>query len=142
MENDQIKQGEKLMVKRFQRSSQVMFHLIDPDQGYWYIIWKLNTTNRGLSLKNTGSLCLWDWRFHVKPIFFFRQFLVVTCSSMSWFWALLDLCIYNPDLWRSELMSYIQNRKCLASNPDSRWPWGQISMKHSDKHRISDTAPG
>ena len=38
MENDQIKQGENLMVKRFQRSSQVSFHLIDPDLGYWYII--------------------------------------------------------------------------------------------------------
>ena len=83
MENDQIKQGENLMVKRFQRSSQVSFHLIDPDLGYWYIIRKVNTTNRGLSLKNTGTLCIGDWRFHVKPVFFFRQFLLVTCSLMS-----------------------------------------------------------
>ena len=34
--NDQIMQGRKLIVKRFQRSSQV-FPLIDPDLGYWYI---------------------------------------------------------------------------------------------------------
>ena len=32
--NDQIMQGGKLMVKRFQRSSQVSFPLIDPDLGY------------------------------------------------------------------------------------------------------------
>ena len=31
--NDQIMQGRKLIVKRFQRSSQV-FPLIDPDLGY------------------------------------------------------------------------------------------------------------
>ena len=32
--NDQIMQGGKLPVKRFQRSSQVSFPLIDPDLGY------------------------------------------------------------------------------------------------------------
>ena len=32
--NDQIMQGGKLMVKRFQRLSQVSFPLIDPDQSY------------------------------------------------------------------------------------------------------------
>ena len=32
--NDQILQGEKLMVKRFQRSSQVSFPFIDPGLGY------------------------------------------------------------------------------------------------------------
>ena len=32
--NDQIMQGGELMVKRFQRSSQVSFSLIDPDLGY------------------------------------------------------------------------------------------------------------
>ena len=37
-------QGGKLMVKRFQMLSQVSFPLIDPDVGYWYIIWKVNTT--------------------------------------------------------------------------------------------------
>ena len=31
--NDQVKQGVKLMVKRFQKSSQVSFLLIDPDLG-------------------------------------------------------------------------------------------------------------
>ena len=31
---DQIMQGRKLMVKRFQRSSQVSFFLIDPDLSY------------------------------------------------------------------------------------------------------------
>ena len=43
---------EVLMVKRFQRSSQVSFSLIEPELAYWYI-WKVNATNRGLSLKNT-----------------------------------------------------------------------------------------
>ena len=36
--NDQIMQGRKLMLQRFQRSSQVSFPLIDPDLGYCYII--------------------------------------------------------------------------------------------------------
>ena len=34
--NDQIMQGGKLMVKRFQRLSQVSFPFIDPDLGYRY----------------------------------------------------------------------------------------------------------
>ena len=35
-----------------------------------YIIWKANTTNRGLHLKNTPStLCLRSWGFHPKPFF-------------------------------------------------------------------------
>ena len=32
--NNQIMQGRKLMVKKFQRSSQVTLPLIDPDLGY------------------------------------------------------------------------------------------------------------
>ena len=83
--NDQIMQGGKLMVKRFQRSSQVSFPHIDLCLGYWYIIWKANTTNKGLSLKNTFcTLFLWGWGFHVKPVFFFKKFLVVICSLVSW----------------------------------------------------------
>ena len=35
--NDQIMQRGKLMVKRFQSSSQVSFALIDPDLGYLYM---------------------------------------------------------------------------------------------------------
>ena len=33
--NDQIKQVGEIMVKRFQRSSQVTLPLNDPDLGYW-----------------------------------------------------------------------------------------------------------
>ena len=52
------------MVKKFQRSSQVTLPLIDPDPGYWYIIRKVNNTNRGLNLKNTFcTLYLWGWDF-------------------------------------------------------------------------------
>ena len=36
--NDQILQGGELMVKRFQRSSQLSFRLIEPDLGYWYYL--------------------------------------------------------------------------------------------------------
>ena len=53
--NDQIKQGGKLMVMTFQRSSQVSFTLIYPDLGYWSIIWKVNTTNMRVNLKNTSA---------------------------------------------------------------------------------------
>ena len=37
--NDKIMQGEKLMVKKFEISSQVSFNLIDPGLSYWHI-WK------------------------------------------------------------------------------------------------------
>ena len=83
--NDQIMQGGKLMVKRYQRSSQVSFPLIGPDLGYWYIIWKVNTTNWGMNFKSTFcTLCLWGWRFHVKAAFFLKKSLVVTCYLMFW----------------------------------------------------------
>ena len=66
--------GGELMVKRFQRSRQVSFPLIDPDLDYWYIIWKFNTTNKELNLKITVCrLCLWGWKYHVKPLFFLKK---------------------------------------------------------------------
>ena len=138
--NDQIIQGGKLMVKRLQKSSQVTFPLIDPDLGYWYLVWKINTTNRGLNFKNTFCiLSLWGRGFLVKPVFFLKKILVVTCFFRSW--VLSHVHIYGPDSWRSELRRYIQNRKSLGSNPGSRWPWGQMSIINSNYHRISDTAP-
>ena len=43
-----------------------------------------NPANRGLNLKNTFCiLYLWGWGFHVKPVFFKKEILVVTCSLMS-----------------------------------------------------------
>ena len=72
--NDQIIQPGKLMIERFQRSSQVSFPLIDPDLSYGYIIWKVNTTNKELNLKNTFCpLCLLDLRFNVKAVFFKKK---------------------------------------------------------------------
>ena len=56
--------GGRLMVKRFQKLSRVIFPIIDLDLGYSHIIWKVNTANRGLNLKNTFcTLCLWGWNF-------------------------------------------------------------------------------
>ena len=68
--NDQIMQGRNLMVKRFQRLSQVRFSLTDLDLGYWYIIWKVNTTNRWLNLKKKHLLqiMLLGLGFHVKSL--------------------------------------------------------------------------
>ena len=77
--NDQITEGE-----RFQGSSQSSFLLIYSDLGYSYIIWKFNTTNTGLNLKNTCVLCFWGCGFHEKPLVFLKKLLVVTCSLMSW----------------------------------------------------------
>ena len=57
--NDKITQGSKLMAKRFQRSIEV-FPLINSNLGYWYIILKVNSTNRGLNLKSIFcTLYLW-----------------------------------------------------------------------------------
>ena len=56
--NDQIMQvggGGELVDKIFQRLSQVSLPPIDPKLGYWYIIWNVNTTNKGLNLKSTFS---------------------------------------------------------------------------------------
>ena len=107
--NDQIVQGRKLMVKRFQRSSQVSFPLMDPDLGYWYIIWKVNTTNRGLNLNNTFcTLCIWDWGFHAKSVFFFIKTVVVTYSLMSWLKASFRFMCLRARLmekWVKELHS-------------------------------------
>ena len=73
--NNQIMQGGSLMVKRFRRLSQVSFSSHWRDLDYWYIIWKVNTTNRGLNLKNNfWTLCLWGWSFRVKSVFFFKKY--------------------------------------------------------------------
>ena len=51
-------------------------------------------------------------------------------SIFSWYIiVLLTLNLLSP------MFSSIKNNnfwKGLGSNPDSRWPWGQISTKHSD----------
>ena len=119
--NDQIMQVGKLMVKSFKGWVKLAFPFIPfIFLGYWYIIWKVNATNRGLNLKNTFfTLCLWDWGFYVKPVFLFKKIIVVTYK------ALLDLHIDGPDSWRSELRHHIQNRKGLGSNQAA----GDIEVK-------------
>ena len=88
--NDQIMQGGKLKVKRFRRLSQVNFSLIDPDLGYSYIIWTVNTTNRGLNLRNTFcTQCLWGWEFHVKAVLFFKSFYWWPVLRVTYLWARL-----------------------------------------------------
>ena len=113
--NDQIMQGGKLMVKRFQWSSQVNFPYIDLCLGYWYIICKANTTNKGLNLKNTFcTLFLWGWGFHVKPVFFFKNFLVVTCSLVSW----LEGSFRFTYLWTRVMEKWV---KALHSELEVPW---------------------
>ena len=51
-------QGQKLMLQRFQRSSQVSFPLIDPDLGYCYIIWKYLLHTMPLRLGISSIACL------------------------------------------------------------------------------------
>ena len=95
--NDQIMQGGDLMVKRFQRSSQVSFPLIDPDLGYWYIIWKINTTNRGYECeKHILHTMLLGLGFHVKPVFCCQWWPVIWCRN---FRTHLDLRNYGP-MWK------------------------------------------
>ena len=86
--NDQI----RLMVKRFQRSSKVSLFSHWPWSGLFiYSLKRLlffDTTNRGFNLKNTFCiLCLWSWGFHVKSVLFFKKFIVVTYSAMSWLYG-------------------------------------------------------
>ena len=64
-----------LWLRGFKGRVKFSFPLFDPDLKYLYILWKGNTTIKGLNLKNTFcTLCLWVWRFHLKPVFFFRYF--------------------------------------------------------------------
>ena len=49
---DCVRLSMRLMVKSFQRSSQVLFPCCWSWPSYWSIIWKFNTTNRVLNLKN------------------------------------------------------------------------------------------
>ena len=74
--NDQVMQGVTLMIERFQTSGQVCFLLIDPAWPELLIYYlKVNTTNRGLNLKNTFcKLCHWGWTFHLKPVLFSKIF--------------------------------------------------------------------
>ena len=88
----------KLMVKSFQRTSQVSFPRVDPDLGYWYIIWKVNTTNRGLNLKNTFcTLCLWGWGFHVNLSSLFKTFYCWPVLRYLNYRAVVGLRIYGSD---------------------------------------------
>ena len=124
--------GESKWLRVFKGWAKLVFPLIYPDLGYWYVIWKVNTTNRGLNSKITFcTVYLWGWGFHVKSVFFFKKVIKVPILWCLDYRALLDLCIFRPDPWKSELRCYIQNRKCLGSNPGSPQPWGRINIKRS-----------
>ena len=104
-----------LISKRFQRSSKVSFPLIDPDLGYWYIIWKVTTTNRELNLQNIFcALCFWGWGFHVKPVFFFKRFLVVTFSLMFWLYAFFRF---------TYLLARLMEKWVKALHSEWGWSW-------------------
>ena len=135
------------MVKSFQSSSHYSFSLIDPYLEYWYIIWKVDTANRELNLKNTFcTLCQWGWGFHTKPVFIFSIFLLITCSLTYWLKGSFRLLNYDSDSRRNGLRGYNENRKDLGSNPSwsligfweptllpgSRWYCSQVSIKRSN----------
>ena len=127
--NDQIIQGGKLMVKRLQKSSQVTFPLIDPDLGYWYLVWKINTTNRGLNFKNTFCiLSLWGRGFLVKPVFFLKKILVVTCFCRSWG---SFTCAY---LWARLMEKWV---KALHSESEESWlkPRLSVTLGSNEYHK-------
>ena len=66
--------GGSYLLRCFKGRVKLVFPLIVPDLGYWYIIWKVNTTNRGLKLKNTfWTLCLWVWDFMLSLSSFFKK---------------------------------------------------------------------
>ena len=118
--NDQIIQGGKLMVKRFQKSSQVSFPLIDPDLGYWYIVWKIKTTNRGLNFKITFCiLCFWGRGFLVKPVFFLKKILVVTCFLRAWG------SFTFAYLWSKLIVKWV---KALHSESEESWLKPSLSV--------------
>ena len=118
--NHQIIQGGKLKVKRFQRSSQVIFSFYCPDLGYWYIIWKVKATNRRLNLKST----FWTSEveeFHVKSVFFFFLITVVTCSLLSGLYGSFRFTC----LWARLMEKWV---KALHSESGGSWLKPRILM--------------
>ena len=130
--NDQIMEGGSSWLRGFNGRVKLVFPIIDPDLGYWYIIWKVNTTNRGLNFTNTlCTLCLWSWRFHWKSVVLFFLNILVTYSLMSWLLGTFRFA-YLRARFMEKWVKAFQNQKGLGSKPGSWWPWGQISIKHSD----------
>ena len=67
--------GGSSWLRSFKGRVKLVFPFIDPDLSYWYIILKVNTTDRGLNLNNTFcKLCLSGQGFHVKSVFFFKNY--------------------------------------------------------------------
>ena len=64
----------KLIAKDFKSCIMFSFCHVDPDLGYWYIIGKVNNTNRRLNLKLHCTLSFTGWEFYAKPAFFFYIF--------------------------------------------------------------------
>ena len=107
--------GGSQWLRGFKDRVKLAFPLTNPDLGYGYIIWKVNTTNRGMNLKNTlCTICIWGWGFHVKPVFFFKALLIVTCSLMSW---LKDSFTFTY-LWTRLMEKWV---KALHSKSEGPW---------------------
>ena len=114
--NDQIMQE---WLRGFKGRVKLICPFIDPDLGYWYIIWKVNTTSRGLNLKNTFcTLCLWGWGFHVKSVFFFLK----KKYSGDLFFDVLIRGSYRFTNLRAWLME-MWVKKLHSESEGSLWHW-------------------
>ena len=74
-----------LKTKRFQRSCHVHFPSCWPRTWYWYIIWRVSTTNRRLNLKNPPlHIMLQCWACKAKSVFYssILTSFVVNCTLM------------------------------------------------------------
>ena len=70
---------------------------------YWCNIWKVNTRNIGLNLKNTlCTQCLLGWVFHAKSVFF-----NIYIGDLHFFSG--DI----PKYWPCRLLGKVQFKRCL-----------------------------
>ena len=62
------------VAKRFQRLCHVQFlHMLTLIRGIDNY-WKDKMRSKRLNLKTHFALCVWRWKFHAKPVFFFNIF--------------------------------------------------------------------
>ena len=106
----------------FEINSQEVSKVVSYLSWTWHIIWKDNGTIRELNRKSFFCrLCLEDWRFHAKAVFFLIS-LVVTGTLMPWLLTILDYFILEATIVPSLIIvGYLW--QILERQPFVPHPW-------------------
>ena len=83
------------------------FLYINSHLGYWYIIWKVNTRNSGMNLRNTlfVQICLCGWGFHGKQVAWGQ----LNKQRLEWTRYMLPChSFYSCGTWRSKEVGFFK----------------------------------